>query len=143
MKDLDYTFLNEEPEALSDKTLQCLMAESGDFVELHYTEAISCPIDLDISGFKATCMQPLIDTETYEKYLMLSGGGMDMSWYIAEAFYQNGYAPPLYVCKLPAMAGKQTNDDTSIIEACNTSLQTRIDQLTRTLEHNNLTKSVN
>jgi hypothetical protein len=37
--------------------------------------------------------------------LALTGGGMDLSWEIAEAFMRLGYLPPLAYCDLPRMAG--------------------------------------
>lgn len=37
--------------------------------------------------------------------LALTGGGMDLSWQIAEAHMQLGYMPPAFVCNLPRMAG--------------------------------------
>ena len=38
--------------------------------------------------------------------LALTGGGMDFTWDIAEAFIDLGYLPPLHFCDLPGMAGK-------------------------------------
>lgn len=44
--------------------------------------------------------------------LALTGGGMDLSWEIAEAFVRIGYRPPVDVCgTLPRMAGMTINDD--------------------------------
>lgn len=37
--------------------------------------------------------------------LALTGGGMDLSWEICEAFIKIGYLPPFHFCDLPAMAG--------------------------------------
>jgi hypothetical protein len=41
---------------------------------------------------------------TYE--LALSGGGMDLSWEICEAFMLLGYLPPVHFASLPSMAGR-------------------------------------
>lgn len=38
--------------------------------------------------------------------LALTGGGMDLSWEIAEAFALLGYLPPVHFADLPGMAGK-------------------------------------
>ena len=40
-----------------------------------------------------------------ETYLALTGGGMDLSWEICEAYMRLGYLPPIYFARLPGMAG--------------------------------------
>jgi hypothetical protein len=56
---------------------------------------------------------------TEEWALALTGGGMDLSWEIAEAFIRLGWLPPHFVAVLPAMSGRPRNDDDRvIIEAC-------------------------
>ena len=42
-------------------------------------------------------------------HLALTGGGMDLSWQICEAYMCLGYLPPTYFSRLPAMAGKPLN----------------------------------
>jgi hypothetical protein len=42
--------------------------------------------------------------------LALTGGGMDLSWEIAEAFMRLGYLPPLAYCDLPEFAGMELNE---------------------------------
>lgn len=37
--------------------------------------------------------------------MALTGGGMDLSWQICEAYMTLGYLPPLHFCRLPRMAG--------------------------------------
>lgn len=44
------------------------------------------------------------DDERYS--LALTGGGMDLTWEIAEAFTRLGYLPPLAYCDLPGMCGR-------------------------------------
>ena len=44
-----------------------------------------------------------------ERGLALTGGGMDLSWEIAEAFIRLGYYPPTWI-DLPAMAGRGTSE---------------------------------
>lgn len=43
-------------------------------------------------------------------YLALTGGGMDFSWEIAEAYMCLGYLPPQFVHDLPHMAGRKLSD---------------------------------
>jgi hypothetical protein len=98
---------------------------------ISYSQAI--PVDSflsdDLWKFYKTCMVPLVD-EQGDYYLMLGGGGMDMSWQIANAFYSLGFAVPLWVCKLPAMAGRGLSDqDQELIKACNKSLKSQINSL--------------
>lgn len=45
------------------------------------------------------------DSDLPEWALALTGGGMDLSWQIAEAHMRLGYMPPLFTCNLPRMAG--------------------------------------
>lgn len=54
--------------------------------------------------------------------LALTGGGMDLSWEICEAFICLGYRPPLHFCDLPKMAGRgKSEKDLAIISACEES----------------------
>lgn len=56
--------------------------------------------------------------------LALSGGGMDLSWEICEAFIVLGYCPPAHFCDLPAMAGRgESERDKRIVRACVNSLE--------------------
>jgi hypothetical protein len=51
--------------------------------------------------------------------LALTGGGMDLSWEICEAYIRLGYCPPLEFCELPRLAGKKIDaKNRKIIEAC-------------------------
>ena len=45
----------------------------------------------------------------------LSGGGMDLSWEICEAYILAGFLPPIYFCPLPQMADKGSNPDDFVI----------------------------
>jgi len=57
--------------------------------------------------------------EENEWGLALTGGGMDMSWDICEAYILLGYLPPLFACNLPDFAGKKlTTRAKLIIGAC-------------------------
>src|SRR3954463_1905679 len=54
---------------------------------------------------------PLVIVQHFEGYgetsyeLALSGGGMDFSWQICEAYMLLGYLPPVHFADLPRMAG--------------------------------------
>lgn len=55
--------------------------------------------------------------------MALTGGGMDLSWEIAEAYMRLGHLPPAHFAELPAMAGMPASDDNlKIVEACERSL---------------------
>lgn len=135
-----FTFLTIEYSQLSAEVLCRLLPVTNDVQEdaedivppkLYHSKAIQCPPNLDISGFIGTIMLPLADPETGEQYLMLDDDGRDCSWLIADAFYENDYAPPLFCCDLPRMSGEQTRHDDKIVGACQDSIQERLDQLTR------------
>jgi hypothetical protein len=54
-----------------------------------------------------------------ETGLALTGGGMDLSWEICEAFMLLGELPPLHFADLPGMAGRGTSErDRWIIAGC-------------------------
>lgn len=57
--------------------------------------------------------------------LALTGGGMDLSWDIAEAYCLLGYLPPVNVCRLPRFAGSDYTDPRRVwvMDACKRSLQ--------------------
>lgn len=55
--------------------------------------------------------------------LALTGGGMDFSWEICEAFISIGMLPPIHFADLPAIAGRGFSDmDRRIMAACKASL---------------------
>jgi len=55
--------------------------------------------------------------------LALTGGGMDLSWQICEAFMRLGYLPPVHYSDLPGMAGTGDRpDEKKVVEACIRSL---------------------
>lgn len=60
--------------------------------------------------------------ETYS--LALTGGGMDLSWQICEAFMRLGFLPPARFADLPGMAGVgKSEDDRAVVAACVRSLE--------------------
>lgn len=51
--------------------------------------------------------------------LALTGGGMDLSWEICEAFTRLGFLPPLHFSDLPGIAGHPRDDNQHYtIRAC-------------------------
>lgn len=46
----------------------------------------------------------IVETEAFGVGFALTGGGMDMSWYIAEGYMRLGFCPPICL-RLPRMAG--------------------------------------
>lgn len=51
--------------------------------------------------------------------LALTGGGMDLSWEICEAFMRLGELPPTHFADLPGMAGRPRNEvDAWIVRGC-------------------------
>ena len=64
----------------------------------------------------------VVEFEDGETGLALTGGGMDLSWEIAEAFIVLGYWPPVHFCDLPKMSGRgKSEKDLAIISACEES----------------------
>jgi len=54
--------------------------------------------------------------------LALTGGGMDLTWEICEAYMRLGYLPPLHFCQLPQYAGKTLSSNARwIIAGCKAS----------------------
>lgn len=59
-----------------------------------------------------------------EPALALTGGGMDLSWEICEAFMRLGLLPPIHFAGLPAMAGRgEDADDLRIMLACERAVE--------------------
>lgn len=68
---------------------------------------------------------PLVYVEIDESPgLALSGGGMDLSWEICEAFIRLGFLPPANFASLPAMSGRGGRPgDKVIMAACRLTAQ--------------------
>lgn len=59
-----------------------------------------------------------------ERGFALTGGGMDLSWEICDAYISCGYLPPLQSCDLPDMSGKEKHPRTQLIlAACRRSAE--------------------
>lgn len=74
----------------------------------------------------------LVEFEDGDYALALTGGGMDLSWEICEAFIRLDQYPPTHFCDLPDY--KNSDDDLSIIGACKMSLEAKMAQFGRTLD---------
>jgi hypothetical protein len=78
----------------------------------------------------------LVNLETGEYGLALTGGGMDLSWEICEAYIRLGYLPPFHFCDLPRMAGRGTSArDRAIIRGCKRSCDITIGWGQQTKKH--------
>ena len=63
------------------------------------------------------CLVHFVEDDAYG--LALTGGGMDLSWEICEAFMVLGYLPPFHFSDLPGMAGRgESKKDKWIIKGC-------------------------
>jgi hypothetical protein len=61
----------------------------------------------------------IVRFENGDQELALTGGGMDLSWEICEAYIRLGYLPPLHFADLPRMGSRgQSDRDQRIVEAC-------------------------
>lgn len=69
------------------------------------------------------CIVKLSPTDDDDRWgLALTGGGMDLSWEICEAFMRLGYKPPLHFVPPPAMAGRgASNRDKWVLSGCRAS----------------------
>ncbi len=79
----------------------------------------------------------IVDMEG-DHYLALTGGGMDLSWEICEAYMRLGYLPPTHFARLPRYAGTHGEKHLLIVEAMKKShelqigwLQSNVDDLNR------------
>jgi len=93
-----------------------------------------------VDKMSAVTLVCLIEEESY--FLALTGGGMNLSWEICEAYMILGYLPPAHFCRLPAMAGKRLNTRNKwIMAGCRKSL--RLQKWWADLELRDLKHTVN
>ena len=86
-------------------------------------------------GHLPLCVVQLADGRTG---LALTGGGMDLSWEICEAFIRLGYLPPTHFAMLPGMADRGTSDrDRVIVAACRRSFAVAAERAQRDLDYFN------
>ena len=73
-------------------------------------EAAKALVDLPL------CIVYLIEEEAY--FLALTGGGMDLTWQICEAYMRLGYLPPTHFSRLPRYAGATLNSAEALTNRC-------------------------
>jgi len=66
------------------------------------------------------CVVYLRDTDEYG--LALTGGGMDLSWEICEAYMRLNFLPPIHFCNLPRMATDYTKRRRWVVAGCKKSI---------------------
>ena len=76
-----------------------------------------CPFNDTDEAARAIAHLPLcvIVLEDGETGFALTGGGMDLSWEICDAYISCGFLPPFQFCCLPDMAGKGKERRTQLI----------------------------
>lgn len=83
-----------------------------------------CDVDRDDAYklvYSPLCIVEFSDGSTG---IALTGGGMDLSWEICEAYILLGYLPPTHFVSLPRMAGmRATRKNLKILEACKRSVE--------------------
>jgi hypothetical protein len=119
--DLDEDDLVDWAEANGFSTCPC---HGEDFREFDSAEGpmmnYRYPIDdkwFNADGARRIADLPLcivMDNADEEVYLALTGGGMDLSWEICEAYVRLGCLPPSHF-ELPAMAGKKLTERTALV----------------------------
>lgn len=82
---------------------------------------------------------PLCLVEVEESFdttlaLALTGGGMDLSWEIAEGFMRLGYLPPAWITDLPRIGKRDTLKNRWIIDGVLATARFRLAQATGTYE---------
>jgi hypothetical protein len=78
----------------------------------------------------------IIEFESGDTGLALTGGGMDLTWEICQAFIVLGYYPPAHFAKLPRMGGRGTSDaDKATIAICRHALLATCERATWALEY--------
>jgi hypothetical protein len=71
------------------------------------------------------CVPVVVVLVDDEPFLALSGGGMDLSWEICQAYIELGHMPPLHFCDLPKYSDRGKSErDQLIIRACLRSCET-------------------
>lgn len=125
---------------------------TGVIGEAYPTMYYGYPIDVDrVGGIEEAARLiydlPLCVVEmehSGDTYLALTGGGMDMSWEICEAYMRLGYLPPVHFARLPQYAGLTLNARTKwIIDGMKQSIDIRDHWLSLDREHlNHLMKTM-
>jgi hypothetical protein len=127
----------QEPTLLSEEEFEAVFdAESySQGPMMNYWYPLDTPGD-EVSDAARIAHLPLaLVTIDGNSGLALTGGGMDMSWQICEAFILLGYLPPAVFAELPAMAGwGESTRHKLIIAACKRTFRFQMSQALYSLE---------
>ena len=134
---VDYSHVDSEDEDEVRAVLEDYLDDSDEFQPMMN---FIYPLhgEFDSSDVKKLLGLPLtivrmLDGDEY--YLALTGGGMDLSWEICEAYMRLDFYPPIEFCDLPAMADRgESEHDKSIIDACKKSAEAIIERANRLRE---------
>lgn len=116
----------EERHREIDESSDCEGFLSGDGPMFNYLYPLDeGPSDDEIKDALADlplCVVTMVDEyDNYgsgpKAYLALTGGGMNMAWYICTAYVRLGYLPPLAYCDLPKFAGMTLTDERRLVLA--------------------------
>jgi hypothetical protein len=98
---------------------------------LHGLEVEKLQLKMELEGMATTLV--LVNDEPA---IVLTGGGMDLSWDICWGFILCGCYPPAHFCRLPEFAGRQPSDrNLMILAACSKTLECVKLQTTRSEEY--------
>lgn len=118
---------NDQVVTHNGECLQCgNMVESAEGPMMSYLYPVS--LDFESAAEKIGSL-PLcvVKIDGGPAGLALTGGGMDLSWEICEAFVLIGFYPPIHFSDLPRISGRgQSDRDKLVIEACKQSLRIAI-----------------
>jgi len=116
-------FENEDGEVVENECMGHLYFE-GPMMNSFYP----CPFNDTDEAARAIASLPLcvIVLQDGETGFALTGGGMDLSWEICDAYIRCGFLPPFQFCCLPDMAGKDRESRTQLIlTACQRTADVR------------------
>lgn len=84
---------------------------------------------------RVMCNMTVVEADG-ETALALTGGGMNMTWYICETYLRCGYLPPAtFASRLPRMSGSgESEKDRMIMAACKLTLEAKRDRAISALE---------
>jgi hypothetical protein len=116
----------------SDSECQGYMSSSeGPMMNYWYKVDLSRISDDPDEAARLIADLPLCVVQIEGEYgLALTGGGMDLSWEICEAYTRLGQLPPSHFCGLPRMAGRGDSvRDKYILSACRESIRVQTNWL--------------
>jgi hypothetical protein len=119
----------EQQHSEADETVTCEgMVNFGDGPMMSYYYELPCsrqsdPIEMALAiSHLPLCVVRFISMSGNNEFaLALTGGGMDFSWQICEAYMQLGYLPPLHFCGLQDMCQHWNSKVQWILAGCEES----------------------